>query len=146
MITMDYVKSKQHFFGRYFFIFGNTPGSHACSSIYAQSDTVSPVYIFLNKVFVKKSKVRWHVLFRATQKFFLEILFSHITRETRKNGTITHVSWLVELNCKIPRLLLLNLLLDIWHISNTSLNSLVRKWYKLTFWAAWGLQASLAMK
>jgi len=31
-------------------------GSHACSSIYEHSNTVSTVYIFLSKVFVKKSK------------------------------------------------------------------------------------------
>ena len=43
----------------------NTPlviTSHACSRIYAHSVTVSPVYLFLTKIFSNMPLTLWHVL------------------------------------------------------------------------------------
>ena len=92
MPPIGYEMIKQHFFVRYVLHFCNY-------TTRAHSDTLYPVYLFLAKVFGKTSTsdpvVRLGKLMQ--QKLFLEIFFSHIMQETRKNGTITHNS--CQLTC-----------------------------------------------
>jgi len=61
-----------------------------------------PVNLFFTKTLFNRSKYlypggpSWYV--NPTQKFFLEIFYPHIAHETKKNGTISSVSLIVELN------------------------------------------------
>jgi len=78
----------------YFGNYTKAIASHACSSIYAHSDTASPVYILLSKVFVKKPTFlspggTFRKLMQHRRSSFF---FSRITHE-RKNGTNTSVDW-----------------------------------------------------
>jgi len=90
---MDYVKSRNIISLGATFLFLElhqavilaAPSMHTLAQ-FPQSVSFSLKYSLSNV------KIQWHVLVSATQKFFLEVLFSHMMHET-KNGPapITHV-------------------------------------------------------